>query len=464
MTINGQQVPGDGTFDVIDPATGAVFAQAPSCSREQLDDAFGSALAAFGSWRRDESARRAALVQCSEALKGAADELVPLLTQEQGKPLAEARTELAILAGAWFRYIAKLELPAEILQDNERARVEIVRRPLGVVAAITPWNVPVGLAVWKIAPALLAGNTMVVKPSPYTPLSTLRMIEVLNRVLPPGVLNVVSGPDPLGQWMTEHPIPRKISFTGSTATGKRIAASAADDLKRVTLELGGNDPAIVLPDADLAKALPAIFTSGFTNAGQVCVAIKRVYAHESVYSEVVEGLVAAASAARLGNGLTDGTTMGPLNNRPQLDRVSGLVEDAAGRGAKVISASKAETDAGGYFYAPTILADATDGMAIVDEEQFGPAMPVIRYSDIDDVIAASNAGHFGLGASVWTSDLDRGTDIARQFDAGSSWVNVHGMLAPYLPFGGLKWSGLGVENGPWGYYSFTEIQTLYTAR
>lgn len=463
MTIDGRAVPGEGTFDVVDPSTGVVFAQAPSCSRIQLDVAFDAAAAAFTGWRRDEGARRQALAACGEAVTTAAGEIAPLLTREQGKPLREAHQELTVLAGAWFRYMSALELPTEIVRDDEKARVEIVRRPVGVVAAITPWNVPLGLAAWKIAPALLAGNTVVLKPSPYTPLATLRMVELLNRFLPPGVLNVVTGPEPLGRWMSAHPTPRKVSFTGSTATGRKIAVAAAEDLKRVTLELGGNDPAIVLPDADLDTALPAIFRSGFQNAGQVCVAVKRVYVHDSVYDDVIDGLVAQARRARVGSGLAEGVTIGPLNNPAQLERVRGLVNDAAVGGARAI-AGNAPHDSGGYFYAPTILAEATDEMAIVEEEQFGPALPVIRYSDVDAAVEASNAGHYGLGASVWTSDLERGTALARRFEAGTAWVNTHGMLAPYLPFGGVKWSGLGVENGPWGYYAFTDIQTLYTAR
>src|ERR1700677_744085 len=320
MSIGGDTVPAAESFGVVNPATGEVFAEAPECTRQQLDAAFDAASKAQRDWKLDESARRQTLLTMADVLLASAGEIAPVLTSEQGKPLADANIEV-FAAAIWCQYFANLETPTQIIQDDDHAFVEVVRRPLGVVAAITPWNFPLTLAFWKIAPALLAGNTMVLKPSPFTPLTTLKVGELLRDVLPPGVLNVVSGGDELGAWMTSHPVPRKISFTGSIETGKLVAMSAAPDLKRVTLELGGNDPAIVLDDADPATVSKAIFSGAFNNNGQVCSAIKRVYVPESMYDEVVEGLAAEANAIKVGDGTEADSQLGPINNRPQFGRV-----------------------------------------------------------------------------------------------------------------------------------------------
>jgi acyl-CoA reductase-like NAD-dependent aldehyde dehydrogenase len=454
MTISGEAVPTAGTFGVINPATGSPFAEAPECSPEQLDAAFDSAAKAFRDWRTDESARRAAL--------RAAGDIAPILTAEQGKPLGEATMEV-FGAAIWFQYYANLELPREVIQDDDAAFAEVVRRPLGVVAAITPWNFPLILASWKIAPALLAGNTMVLKPSPYTPLATLKVGEVLRGILPDGVLNVVSGGDGLGAAMTEHAVPRKVSFTGSVATGKKVAASAAPDLKRITLELGGNDPAIVLEDADAATVAAQIFKGAFANNGQVCSAIKRVYVPEALHDDVVDALAECARAAKVGPGTEEGVELGPINNRPQYERVSMLVADALDNGATAAAGGK-PIDGDGFFFEPTILTGLAEGTRIVDEEQFGPALPVITYRDLDDAVDRANATSFGLSGSVWGADSDRAAEVASRLECGTSWVNTHMSLAPHQPFGGAKWSGLGVENGPWGLYGFTELKVEYRAK
>ena len=302
--------------------------------------------------------------------------------------------------------------------------MELARRPLGVVAAITPWNFPLTLAFWKIAPALLAGNTLVLKPSPFTPLTTLKVGELLRDVFPPGVVNIVSGGDDLGAFMTTHPVPRKISFTGSVETGKKVALSAAPDLKRVTLELGGNDPAIVLDDADPATVATAIFAGAFNNNGQVCSAIKRVYVPEALYDGVVEGLAAHARAIKVGEGTEDGVKLGPINNEPQFERVKELVADALSHGATAVTGGKA-MDRAGYFFEPTILTGLSDGTRIVDEEQFGPALPVVPYRDLGDAIDRANATHFGLSGSVWGADADRAAEVAAQLECGTAWVNTH---------------------------------------
>jgi acyl-CoA reductase-like NAD-dependent aldehyde dehydrogenase len=304
---------------------------------------------------------------------------------------------------------------------------------------------------------------MVLKPSPYTPLATLKMGEVLNSALPPGVLNVVSGGDSLGARMTEHPVPRKITFTGSVSTGKKVAASAAPDLKRVTLELGGNDPAIVLDDVDAGELAERLFWGAFSNSGQVCIAIKRLYVPESRYDEMVEALAATARSVTTGDGMAEGTQLGPINNRPQFERVSELVADAVHHGARAAAGGR-PIDGPGYFYEPTILSDVSDGTRIVDEEQFGPALPVIAYRDVEDALARANATHFGLGGSVWSADPDRAAALAERLECGTAWVNTHAGLTPSQPFGGFKWSGMGVENGTWGLYGYTELQVLFRSR
>ncbi|UGQ13626.1 aldehyde dehydrogenase family protein [Yinghuangia sp. ASG 101] len=465
MTIGGTAHSATATIDVVNPATGTVFAQAPDCSPAQLDAAFASAATAFGTWRRDEDTRRDLLRACAKALTARTDDIAVLLTTEQGKPLAEAAGEVRSVA-AWLTYYADLEIPREITRDDKRGFAEVVRRPIGPVAAITPWNFPLTLAFWKLAPALRAGNTVVLKPSPYTPLSTLLVGEILRDVLPPGVVNTVSGGDRLGALMTAHPLARKISFTGSVETGRRVAAAAAPDLKRVTLELGGNDAAIVLDDADVPAIADKLFWGAFANNGQVCSAVKRVYVPRALHDDLVEALAVRARGVRVGDGATEGVRLGPVNNRPQFDRVSGLVADALARGATAAAGGHPLELSGGqgYFYAPTILTGAEDGTPIVDEEQFGPALPVVPYTELDDAVDRVNAGHFGLGGSVWSADPDRAADVAARLDVGTAWINTHLALAPAQPFGGAKWSGLGVENGPWGLYGFTELQVIHRAR
>jgi acyl-CoA reductase-like NAD-dependent aldehyde dehydrogenase len=263
--------------------------------------------------------------------------------------------------------------------------------------------------------------------------------------------------------MTSHPVPRKVSFTGSVSTGKKVMASAAPDLKRLTLELGGNDPAIVLPDADPKNVAQRIFWGAFENCGQICSAIKRVYVHESIYNPFINELGSLAKSLKVGNGMDDGVQIGPLNNKPQLERVSELVEDAKKHGARIVTGGE-RLGTEGYFYSPTVVGEISDGVRLVDEEQFGPALPVVTYKDVDDAVARANATHFGLSGSVWSSNPDRAAEVAGELECGSAWVNQHLAVTPYLPFGGAKWSGIGVENGRWGLLGFTEIQVLNVAR
>lgn len=462
MSIGGELQDAKRSFGVINPATGEVWEQAPDCSRPQLEQAMKAAADAFRSWREDEAKRREALRQAAQVVFSSVDILAPILVREQGKPLAQAKGE-CIGTGVWLRYFADLEVPREVLQDDDKGYAEVVRRPCGVVAAITPWNFPLILAAWKIGPALRAGNTMVLKPSPFTPLATLKLGELLQQVFPPGVLNVVSGGDELGKWMTAHPIPRKISFTGSIEAGKHVAASAAADLKRVTLELGGNDPAIVLPDADPDAIAERIFAGAFMNCGQVCSAIKRLYVPESLHDAMVERLAARARSAKVGDGFEEGVELGPINNRPQFERVKTLVEDAVRHGARVAAGGK-PLDRPGYFFAPTILERVEEGVRVVDEEQFGPVLPILTYRDEQEAIERANSTMYGLSGSVWSSDPEHAAAVAAKLECGTVWVNTHLDLAPHRPFGGFKWSGIGVENGPWGLAAFTEIQVQYRAK
>ena len=462
MTIAGKPETSKGTFPVLNPANGQLIARAPECTPEFLDAAVASADEAREPWLADPAARSSALLDIAARVEGNLEELAALITAEQGKPLPEAQDELGAAVGD-LRYYAGLNLPVDTVADTGDLVVQVLRRPIGAIAAITPWNFPLGTAVSKLAPALAAGCTVVLKPSPYTPLSSLRFGELVRDALPPGVLNVVSGNDALGSLMTSHPLVRMISFTGSVATGKKIAATAAADLKRVLLELGGNDPAIVLDDADVDAAADGVFANAFANCGQICVAIKRVYAPRALYSQLVDALADRARAARLGDGRDPGTDIGPLCNPVQRDRIEELVGDALQSGIRV-AVGGSVTDGPGYFYEPTVLAGLNGNERIVVEEQFGPALPVIEYSDIEEAIAQANDSHYGLGASVWTSDPERGRTLAPQVESGTVWVNTHQAGIPGQPFGGLKWSGIGVEGGPWGMLAYTELQAIHTNR
>ena len=462
MSIDGQQLSSSERSGVINPATEEVFAYAPECSVQQLEAAVAGAQRAFGSWRRDEAARRKLLLAAAERLSTKVNEIARTLTLEQGKPLAQATGEVSG-AVAQLKAAAAMAMPHEVLQDTDKSKIEIDYRPYGVVAAITPWNFPILIAMSKIAPALLAGNTVVLKPSPYTPLATLQLATVLNEVLPAGVLNVISGSNEIGAKLTAHPLVKKISFTGSVATGKRVAAAAADDLKRVTLELGGNDPAIVLGDIDVDQMAPRLFWSTFFNCGQVCLAVKRIYVHESKFQPLTAALAKLAQSTAVGDGLEATSQIGPINNRMQLDRVSALTDDAKARGATLLAGGE-RLGRKGYFFSPTVITDVTDDAPIVAEEQFGPVLPVLPFREIDDAVERANATHFGLGASVWSSDRERAAEIAKEIDSGTVWVNQHVALTAKAPFGGAKWSGIGVENGPWGLLGFTEIQTVNIAK
>ncbi|GAB5459048.1 MAG: aldehyde dehydrogenase family protein [Henriciella sp.] len=465
MTINGVGVAGAGntTFDVVNPASGEVFAQAPECGRDQLDEAVATARAAFPSWRATPIEERAAMLnKAADVLEANAEEMARLFTREQGRPVDQALLE--IHGGAmWLRGVSAMRPPVHVAEDSDEQFIETKYTPLGVVCAIAPWNFPINLAIWKIAPALLAGNTMVLKPSPFTPLCTLKMGELFRDIFPQGVLNVITGGDDLGPWMTSHPGFDKISFTGSTATGKRVMESAAKDLKRLTLELGGNDAAIVMPDVDLDDVAQKIFFGAFFNTAQICVATKRLYVHEDVYDDLRDRLAAIAKETKLGDGAEQGTGMGPIQNKRQFDRVTELLEDAKAQNLTLIEASDIP-NGGGYFIPVTIVDNPPEESRVVQEEAFGPILPMLKFSDVDDVVDRANKSEYGLAGAVWSKDVDQAVQIARRMETGTVWVNQNLNLRPDTMFGGHKNSGFGVENGMEGLLEFMQPQAIYVAR
>lgn len=462
LIIGGEKVRTTESFEIRDPATGEVVGESPIGTKAELDRAVDAARAAFKSWSQStDEERKNAVNRMADKLHERLEELAELLTREQGKPLNGMGSRFEIHgAEAWARHTATLELAVEVLSEDENGRVELHRKPLGVVGSITPWNFPILIGIWHIVPAIRTGNTVVIKPSPNTPLTTIRLVEILNEVLPPGVLNVVAGPDELGQMMTEHPDIQKIVFTGSCATGKKVMQSASSTLKRITLELGGNDAGIVLPDADPKQIAEPLFWGAFINNGQTCAALKRLYVPDSLYDPICKALCEYAGQVSVGPGLDENNVLGPIQNKRQYDKVVELVEDAKLQGARVLCGGEAPSGPG-YFYPVTIVADVTDGMRIVDEEQFGPVLPVIRYTDLEDVIERANALDVGLGGSVWSSDPQKAKAVAHRLECGTAWVNSHGGIKPYAPFGGVKGSGIGVEFGELGLKEYTSVQVVH---
>lgn len=448
------------SFEVIDPATGLPCARCPEASRDQLDAAVAAAAAAQPAWaERSPRQRREALLQLSAVLRTNADELAALIALEQGKPLPAARGEVE-RAAVLVEQFTTLEIEPEVLREDATGRVEIRFRPLGVVGAITPWNMPLALSVPKIAHALYAGNSIVLKPSPYTPLTALRLAELAKDLFPAGILNVLAGGNEFGGWMSEHPGIAKISFTGSIGTGKRVMASAAGNLKRLTLELGGNDAAIVLPDADTSAIAQRLYDAVFVNCGQVCMAIKRLYVHASRYDATCEALAAIARDVKVGNPFEPGTQLGPVQNKAQFEVVKSILEDARSRPEARLLAGGQALDRPGYFVQPTVVAGVAEGSRIVDEEPFGPLLPMIRYTDVDDAVVRANAGPYGLGASVWGRDVERACEVAGRLHAGMVWVNRHMGADPLAPFGGAKQSGIGRQYGLRGLQGYMEAVTL----
>lgn len=462
MLIGGRLVDGDHRMDVINPATEEIFATVARASERQADEAIEAAATGFPAWAEVPLTERQKKVsQLADAIVANAEKLARALTQEQGKPLAEAQGEIAWAEG-YLRHYATLEIVERTIQDDANGLIQVRRKPLGVVAGIIAWNFPLLVACWKIGPAVIAGNTIVLKPAPTTPVTALMLGELCQGIFPAGVVNIITDANDLGGYLTADPRIAKVGFTGSTATGKKIMASAADGLKRLTLELGGNDPGIVLDDVDVRETAQGIFNAAFLNCGQVCLAIKRAYVHYSIYDAMCEELARLAEAAVVDDGLAQGAQIGPIQNKAQYEKLKGFLERARSDGT--IVAGGEIIDRAGYFLRPTIVRDVTDGDQIVDEEQFGPILPVIRYSDIDDVVARANASPYGLGASVWSRDLDRAVSVANRIESGSVWVNQHVAIGPHIPMAGVKSSGLGVEQSEEGLAEYTQISVINVAR
>lgn len=459
MTIAGKRVFTDASDAAINPATEKPICNFPLATRAHLDQAVASAQKAFPAWRDRPLAERQALVtKLGDLVEQNKEAFIRLLITEQGKGRAGAEWEIG---GSiyWLHEVAKQSLPPEVVVDKGDEQIVTRHTPIGVVGGITPWNFPLLLAVWKIAPALVAGNTMVLKPSPYTPLCTLWFGELAQSVLPPGVLNILSGGNELGQWMTEHPGIGKIAFTGSTATGRKVMASSAANLKRLTLELGGNDPAIVLPDVDPKKIAKDLFWASFSNSAQFCVACKRLYIHEDVYDAVAHELVEYAKTVKVGNGLSDGVELGPIQNKMQFDKVSNLLKDCKDRGQRFLLGGDI-SDAPGYFVPVSLVDNPPEESRVVVEEAFGPVLPLLKFKDIDDVVQRANNTPYGLAASVWSKDTAKAEAIASRLEAGTVWINHAHVFSPEIAFGGHKQSGVGIENSLHGLAEYCNTQTL----
>jgi acyl-CoA reductase-like NAD-dependent aldehyde dehydrogenase len=460
MTIDGRSESAAQTLAVFNPATRAEIARVPDATQRQLDQAVTAARAAYAGWSVSSvETRRAALNAIADVIDGNAEAFMALLTREQGKARAGAEWEVGGSA-IWCREIAKQALADEIVEDSADRRVITRFSPLGVVGGIVPWNFPILLAIWKIAPALMAGNTIIIKPSPFTPLCTLKLGELCAAVLPHGVFNVITGGDELGKWMTAHPGIDKIAFTGHTDTGKHVMRSAAGTLKRLTLELGGNDPAIVLPDVDAKAIAPQLFWAAFQNNGQFCNATKRLYVHEDVYDDVLRELVAFVQTVVVGDGADAATHLGPIQNAAQYEKVLEYFDDCRRNGHRFAVGGDINPASPGWFVPVTLVDNPPEDSRIVAEEPFGPILPVLRWRDEQDVIRRANDSRYGLGASVWGQDLGTVQRIGAQLQAGTVWLNEIHQYSPHQAFGGHKESGIGCENSLHGLIEYTNWHTI----
>jgi len=460
MIIDGQKVHTGREIEVINPATGEVFATAARADEAVLDEAVAAATKAFPAWAATPLSERAAVMRkLADSMREHADALARLIVMEQGKPIAEARAEAPMGIGLLHYMADNVKYDSVVLKSDGDTRIVEHRRPLGVVAAIAPWNVPIGLLLLKIIPALFAGNTVVAKPAPTTPLSTCLLADIWNDILPPGVFNVVCDDGDLGDALTSHPGIAKIGFTGSTATGKKVMASAAGTLKRLTLELGGNDPAVVMDDVDPIEAARRVFPVAMGNAGQVCLAAKRIFVPARLYDAFCNELARLADAAIVGDGLEAATTMGPIQNAAQYHKALAYLDDA--RASGTIIAGGEPIPGPGYFIRPTIVRDIPDSARLVREEQFCPVLPVLSYDNLEDAIERANSTEYGLGATVWGRDLGRAFDVAMRLEAGSVWVNEHMAFDFAVTARGVKFSGLGGELGEEGFNAYTQGYVVY---
>jgi acyl-CoA reductase-like NAD-dependent aldehyde dehydrogenase len=462
MLMGSELVAGDHVLDVINSAIGTVFTTVGRASVTQAAKAVHAAESAFKSWATtplDE--RRRCVKALADAIHVDREDFARALVSEQGKPLHEALDEVDWTV-LFIRHYATMDLPIEVIHEDVDFRMEAHHHPLGVVVGIAPWNFPLFLLTLKLAAAVLTGNTFVGKPAPTTPVTSLMVGERAHGIFPSGVVNMVVDTNDLGEVLTQHADVAKISFTGSTATGKRVAASAISSFKRISLELGGNDASIVLDDVDIEPVAEKIFDAAFLNAGQVCIAIKRVYVHTDVYDRFTQALAALANAAPVGDGLEQGTRIGPIQNRMQFEKAKKFLE-IAHRDGKVI-AGGTETGGDGYFIRTTIVRDIEDTSPLVRDEQFAPILPIVRFDDIDVALEQANATRFGLGGSVWSGDTERAYELAKRMDTGTVWVNHHLHLHPGVPLGGAKESGIGVDYGVDGLKEYTQTTVIRIAK
>ncbi|KAF9876682.1 aldehyde dehydrogenase [Colletotrichum karsti] len=463
--INGKLETTPKTRHSVNPSTLEPLHEVPLSTAEDVDRAVQAARAAQEAWAETPyEERQKAVAKLGDLIEENINEFAVLLSKEQGKPIGFAQFEIAE-AVKHFRGVPNLPLPEDVVSDDPDRRVITRYTPLGVAVGIVPWNFPILLACGKIAPALITGNAFILKPSPFTPYSDLKIVELAQQVFPPGVLQALSGDDNLGPWLTSHPGVDKVSFTGSTATGKRVMESCAKTLKRVTLELGGNDAAIVLPDVDIKAVAPKIVTLALYNSGQVCVAIKRIYIHESIYDEMIAEMANVVKSFPVGDGQREGTMLGPVQNQMQFERVKDLLKDIEEQKLKLAAGSTAPASNGkGYFITPTMVDNPPDNSRIVVEEPFGPVFPVLKWSDEKEVVQRANNTDMGLGASVWSKDLDKAQTIAKKLKAGNVWINTHLELQYDAPFGGHKQSGLGYEYGAGGLKAYCNTQSMYITK
>jgi acyl-CoA reductase-like NAD-dependent aldehyde dehydrogenase len=432
---------------------------------DDVDRAVRAAHQAFQSWRNVPAAERAQLlIEAADILMGSTDELAPLLVREHGGVLWEARTDFALGTGV-LQHTASLVdgffTPVEF--DDEQSFISVERVPRGVAAAIVPWNMPVVLTMMKLAPALATGNTMVLKPSPFAPAALTLALHRIAQILPEGVLNVVHGNADVGEALVSHPLVRKIGFTGGTETARHVMTAASGTIKNLTLELGGNDPAVVLDDADIDATLDRMLKGVFTRTGQICFAVKRIYVPRSRYDAFADAFCARVDEYAVGHGLDEDAGFGPLNNKAQFDKVTGIIEATRNSGAKVIELGRRLPSAeNGYYVQPHVVRDAEHNAPITSCEQFGPVVPLIAYDDEDQVVRWANDSEYGLGSSVWTADHRRGLALARRIEAGSTFVNTHSFesLDLRMPFGGVKQSGIGREFGEAGMKEYVEEHSI----
>jgi acyl-CoA reductase-like NAD-dependent aldehyde dehydrogenase len=452
----------DGATEIKDPATGEVIGRHTYGTPEDVKKAVDQAAKAQPAWAAlTDEERVGYLNKAADNIEKHAEELAYAIVREQGKTISGigARYEVAGCVG-WLRATAATPLPKEVLVDDGTNYAELHYRPVGVVGAITPWNWPLIIATWQIAPALRMGNTVVQKPSEYTTLCDLALVEVLNEVLPEGVLVPVTGKGDVGDALVRDKRIGKIMFTGSVKTGMKVVEASAGNLSRLTLELGGNDAGIVLPDVDPEKIAEGVFWGAFINNGQTCAALKRLYVPDAIYDQVIDSLAAFTANMPTGAGLDEGSALGPLQNQMQWNVVNRLVEDAKQRGARVVMGGDPDAGQPGFFYPKTLIADIDNNAPLVQEEQFGPALPIIRYTDLEQAIEWANGVDVGLGASVWSADRDRAKEIAARLEAGTVWINGHGGIHPMIPFGGAKHSGYGLEFGVEGLKSVSVPQVI----